>query len=133
MQNEVVARFLDGRVVKGTSFDVAPGKPFCHIKTDTDGVVEVALDDVKALFYVKSLEGDSERNDTQEVLEDDIRLRGSKRLELVFKDAERLVVLCNRFPPQGDRFFVLPIDPASNNERILVNQGALESVSLIPS
>ncbi len=131
MQNEVVAHFLDGRIVKGTSFDVTPAKPMCHIKTD-DGVTVVALDDLKALYYVKSLMGDSERNDATEEMKDDIRLRGSKRLELVFKDTERLVVLSNRFPPQGARFFVLPIDPASNNDRILVNQAALESVSLIP-
>ncbi len=130
MQNKVVAHHLDGRIVKGTSIDVTTAKPTCHINTD-DGVIEVELDDLKALFYVKNFVGDSERNDTQEEVEGDVRLRGSKRLELVFKDSERLMVLSNRFPLQGARFFVLPIDPDSNNERILVNQAALESVSLV--
>ena len=132
MQNEVVAHFIDGRIVKGTSLDVNPAKPNCHLRTD-DGVENVSLDDIKALYYVKSLAGDSERDDSLEVVEDDIRLRGSKRVELVFKDTERLVVLSNRFPLTGDRFFVLPIDPGSNNDRILVNRAALQSISLIPT
>ena len=130
MQNEVVAHFLDGRIVKGTSFDVAPKKPTCHIKT-ADGVVNVALEELKALYYVKNLEGNKDHQESQQATEGDIRLRGSKLVELVFKDGERMVALCNRFPPQGDRFFVLPIDLDSNNDRILVNQAALESVSLV--
>jgi hypothetical protein len=76
---------------------------------------------------------DSERNDSLDAIEDDIRLRGSKRVELVFKDTERLVVLSNRWPLTGDRFFVLPIDPDSNNDRILVNRAALQSISLMPT
>ena len=30
MANEVVAHYLDGRVVKGVSLDVDPGRPVCH-------------------------------------------------------------------------------------------------------
>lgn len=128
MQNDVVAHYLDGTIVKGISMDVAPGKTFCHIRTD-EGTSKVEFKDLKALYFVKDLVGDPERNDSQEVQEDDIRRRGSRLLEIVFKDDERLVVLCNSFPPKTERFFVLPVDMDSNNQRIMVNRDAVVSIS----
>ena len=108
--------------------DVAPGKGFCHIRTD-EGITKVEFKDLKALYFVKDLAGDSKRDDTQEVEQDDMRLRGSRLLEVVFKDDERLVVLCNTFPPKTERFFVLPVDMDSNNKRILINRDAIVSIS----
>lgn len=132
MQNDVVAHYLNGNIVKGTSVDVAPGKGFCHIRTD-DGITKVDFKDLKALYFVKDLSGDSERNDSRDVQEDDMRLRGSRLLEVVFKDDERLVVLCNTFPPKTERFFVLPIDIDSNNQRILINRDAIVSITEVES
>ena len=128
MQNDVVAHYLNGKIIKGTSMDVAPGKGFCHIRTD-EGITKVEFKDLKALYFVKDLTGDSKRDDTQEVEQDDMRLRGSRLLEVVFKDDERLVVLCNTFPPKTERFFVLPVDMDSNNKRILINRDAIVSIS----
>jgi len=128
--HQVVARYIDGTVLKGTSHDVAPGKPVCHIKNE-DGMHRVDFKDLKALFFVKDLAGDPERHDSQEPIEDDIRRRGSRLMEIVFEDQERLVVLCNAFPPRGDRFFVLPVDLASNNDRILVNRAAVADMQLV--
>lgn len=128
MQNDVVAHYLNGNIIKGSSMDVAPGKGFCHIRTD-EGITKVEFKDLKALYFVKDLAGDSKRDDTQEVEQDDMRLRGSRLLEVVFKDDERLVVLCNTFPPKTERFFVLPVDMDSNNKRILINRDAIVSIS----
>lgn len=132
MQNDVVAHYLNGNIVKGTSIDVAPGKGFCHVRTD-DGITKVDFKDLKALYFVKDLSGNSERNDSQKAQEDDMRLRGSRLLEVVFKDDERLVVLCNTFPPKTERFFVLPIDLDSNNQRILINRDAIVSITEVES
>lgn len=129
--NEVVARYADGRLVKGTSLDVAPAKPRCHIKTE-DGVVEVELKDLKALYFVKDLGGNPEHHEAMEPEEGDIRLRGTKPIEVHFDDGERLVGRTNRFPPVGNFFFVLPVDVESNNVRILVNRLAVESISEAP-
>ncbi len=128
MQNDVVAHYLNGNIIKGSSMDVAPGKGFCHIRTD-EGITKVEFKDLKALYFVKNLTGDSKRDDTQEVEQDDMRLRGSRLVEVVFKDDERLVVLCNTFPPKTERFFVLPVDMDSNNKRILINRDAIVSIS----
>ena len=49
-------------------------------------------------------------------------------MELRFTDGERLVAFANRFPPLGAFFFLLPVDPKSNNIRMLVNRAQVASI-----
>lgn len=128
MSNEVVARFAEGMVVKGTSLDVDPAKPLCHIRTPDQGMVEVALDKLKALYFVKSLPGNPAYNDGHALDPADPRQRGATPVEIRFKDGERLVGFTVRYPPNRPYFFVLPADQASNNIRILVNREAIDSI-----
>ena len=130
MANEVVARYIDGRVVKGTCLDVDPNRPTCHIKTADQGtMVEVRLADLKALFFVKDFAGDSSHNDSATIEPDDTRARGFSVIDLRFEDGERILGLTARYPPIRPFFFILPADFASNNIRILVNRAAVASVS----
>jgi hypothetical protein len=128
MANEVVAHFLDHRIVKGQSLDVDPAKPTCHVRTLDQGVVEVKLADLKALFFVRDLAGDPARNDDAVITPDDARVRGAAAIEIEFTDGERLVALTVRFPPVKPFFFVLPADGSSNNVRILVNRAAVREM-----
>lgn len=123
--NEVVAHYLDGRIVKGLSLDVDPARPACHIKTSTDGAVEVKLAELKALYFVRSLDGGPPRRRASAVDPDDARTLGSQQIELHFADGEQLVGLTVRYPPIKPFFFVLPADENDNNLRILVNRAAL--------
>ena len=130
MANEVVARYIDGRIVKGTCLDVDPNRPTCHIKTVEQGkMVAVKLADLKALFFVKDFAGDSSHNESATIEPSDARAKGFSIIELRFKDGERIVGLTARFPPIRPFFFILPADFASNNIRILVNRAAVVSVS----
>ena len=130
MANEVVARYIDGRMVKGTCLDVDPARPTCHIKTvETGKMVVVKLTDVKALFFVKNFAGDSAHQEAAALDPGDARARSFSLIEVRFKDGERIVGLTARFPPIRPFFFVLPVDTASNNIRILVNRAAVASVS----
>lgn len=126
MANEVVARHIDGRVVKGRCLDVDPARPTCHIKT-REGMVEVKLAELKALFFVKDVVGDSTHQEGATVAPDDTRARSFARIEVQFADGERVVGLTARFPPVRPFFFVLPADTGSNNIRILVNRAAVVS------
>ncbi len=128
MAHKVVAHFIDHGIVKGTSMDVDPSRPVCHVHTDDRGVVEVSLEQVKALFFVKDFGGQPDYNEQHAPAAGDPRLRGSHAVEVTFRDGERLGGLMNRFPPQGPFFFMLPLDPASNNVRILVNRDAIEGM-----
>lgn len=125
--NNVVARFIDGRVVKGTSLNVDATKPTFHVRT-AGGPIEVKLTDLKALFFVKSLDGDKGYHETKTATAGDARLVGGKPVTVIFKDREKIVGLTNRFPPIKPYFFMVPIDPKSNNIRILVNRSAAISI-----
>ena len=124
----IVAHFIDGSVKKGQSLDVDPKKPACHLKTETGGTIEVALADTKALFFVRSPTGDPARNDAKAVAPGDSRLLGARRVRVMFADREEIVGLMNRYPPITHYFFMLPIDPLSNNVRILVNRAAVKEM-----
>lgn len=126
--NQVVARYLDGRMVKGTSLDVAPAKPTCHVRTTDQGMVEVVLADLKALYFVKTPEGNPAHDYAAEPTPGDPRLAGSHRVTLAFKDAEQMAGLVNRYPPIGDFFWVLPVDGKGNTIRVLVNRAAIKQI-----
>ena len=125
----IVANCLDGTVLKGMSLDVDPKRPKCHLKTRTGGMVEVSLSDVKALFFVKTETGRPAYNAAKDVAPGDSRLVGAKRVRVAFADGEKIVGLMNRFPPITRFFFMLPIDPLSNNIRILVNRAAVKEMA----
>ena len=124
----IVANFLDGTVQKGLSLDVDPKRPKCHLRTPTGGMIEVALADVKALFFVKTATGRPDYNDTKQVAPGDTRIMGAKQARVVFADGEEIVGLMNRYPPITPYFFMLPVDPLSNNIRILVNRAAVKEM-----
>ena len=128
MANQVVARYIDGRLIKGSSLDVAPTKPTCHIRTPDQGVVEVTLAELKALYFVKTPEGDPAHEYATTPVAGDPRLAGSHRILITFKDGEKLAVLANRYPPAGAFFFVLPVDGQGNTIRVLVNRAAVQEM-----
>jgi hypothetical protein len=130
-KNLIVARFIDGRVLKGVSLDVDPRKPFCHLRTDDQGSVKVDLVDVKAIFFVRSLIGRPKYTEEKHVTPGDSRLVGTRRVRAVFRDNEEIVGLMNHFPPIATYFFLMPVDPGSNNIRMLVNRDALKTISEI--
>ena len=129
MVNQVVARFIDGRLIKGTSLDVDPAKQACHIRTKDGAIYTVELIELKALFFVKSLAGNATHDEGMELQAADRRQFGSALVEITFADGERMVGLTNRASPNGGFFFVLPVDSRSNNIRVLVNRSAVRSIA----
>ncbi len=124
----IVASFLDGSVQKGLSLDVDPKRPKCHLRTQTGGMIEVTLSEVKALFFVKTATGRPDYNDAKEVAPGDSRIMGARLARVVFADGEEIVGLMNRYPPITPYFYMLPVDPLSNNIRILVNRAAVKKM-----
>jgi hypothetical protein len=128
MTNKVVARYRDGRVLKGTGLDIDPARPFFHLQQHAGGRVQVTLTDLKALFFVRSLDGDPAHNEDHTPDPADPRARGLTLVRIVFEDGEVVVGLTIRYPPTRTYFYVLPVDTASNNVRILVNTAAIVSM-----
>ena len=130
--NNVVARFRDGTTMKGTSLNVDPTKKTCHIRGGDQKVVEVKFIDLKALFFVKDPAGNPAHNEATDPTPGDPRLVGGRKIAVRFTDGETIVGMSNRFPPLGNTFFMLPIDPKSNNLRILVNRAATVAITEAP-
>lgn len=130
--NRVVARFLNGQVKKGSSLDIDPNRPSFHLRP-ADGPMEVIqLADLKAVFFVRSLEGDWSRGEKLEMDPADSRARGSFAIAMKFPDGETMVGLTIRYPPNRPYFWVVPVDQESNNIRILVNKAAIVSMESPP-
>ncbi len=87
MANEVVAHYLDGRMVKGMSLDVDPNRPTCHIRTTDSKPLEVKLVDLKALFFVRDVAGDPTHDEIRNLDPDDARARGAQPIEIQFSSS----------------------------------------------
>ncbi len=129
MSQKLVARFLDGRLLKGTSHDVAANRPRFHLRPEGGGPPEqVDLADLKALFFVKSFDGDPDRHEIRELAPGDARARGARVVVARFADGEEIVGLTIRHPPITPFYFLTPVDAGSNNLRILVNGSAVQEL-----
>jgi hypothetical protein len=128
MREAVVAHFTDGRLVKGYSEDFFPHKTTVHIAKDgSDGVQEIEIAGLKALFFVKSLTGDREYVDDQEAE----RAGFGRRIKVHFKDGETIVGYTSGYSADRDAFFVFPADPKGNNTRVYVVTAATDEIEFI--
>ena len=129
LPNRIVARFADGRMLKGTTQDFAPGKDAFHVIGSEGGAqpVRVEVEELKAVFFVKSLVGNPAY---AEVKEFGGPMAGRK-VQVTFNDGEVLVGSTQAHQPDRPGFFMVPADPRSNNERVYVVAGAVQTVSFL--
>ena len=128
--HRIGARFQDGRVLKGFTNDFIPAKDHFHLFADEHAgtkPTDVHMPELKALFFVKTFEGDGQHkksNDTP----DGATLVG-RRIRVVFKDGEVIVGTTQGYDRNRPGFFVVPVDPGSNNERCFVVASAIKAVA----
>jgi hypothetical protein len=131
--NNVVARFADGRIIKGTTADFSPAKDLFHvIVTDSSagtGPVEIHKKDLKTLFFVKDLAGDS--GHVEKNAFDPAHPPAGRRIRVVFKDSEILVGTTTGYQPGRPGFFLVPADGESNIERCYVVAAATQEISFL--
>src|SRR5437879_2886158 len=91
--NKVVARFVDGRVIKGSTSDFVAAKNMFHVAVHDappgSKPVPVEFKDLKAVFFVKDFAGDPTYKDYQEF--DSSRPIVGRKMKVIFKDGEVLV------------------------------------------
>jgi hypothetical protein len=136
-RNKVVVHYSDGRLIKGYTHDFLPDKESFHLNTALEPGVgtihEVEIAELKAVFFVKSLEGNMayvEKNRFEDV--DAKALHGIK-IKVTFKDGEVLRGISLGYSRVKKGFFVVPIDPQSNNERIYIVAIATSEVIVGPN
>jgi len=120
--SKIVARYRDGRTLKGTTQNFFPNKPVFHVirhgGTGPGDVVEVKLDELKAVFFVRDFAGNPKHVERKQ-LDPGERAQG-RLMEVTFRDGEVIVGTTTGYDPKRPGFFLFPIDPSSNNVRIYV-------------
>jgi hypothetical protein len=130
--NKIVARFNDGRLVKGVTLDFAPSKALFHMTTVGAPVgtpFMIRSDELKALFYVKDYAGDPKH--VEEWVFDSPTPPGAHRVQAFFSDGEVMVGTTTAYHEGADGFFLKPADPESNNTLCYVFTSATREIRLL--
>lgn len=129
-KTRVAVRMRDGRVLKGYTLDFNPTREKLHVADPDDErkTQEVALSEIKAIFYVRTFQGDSKRVKPKDISEKSLDGMPGVKLKITFKDGEVMFGTANAYSPGRTGFFMTPADRNSNNERVFVVAGSIETV-----
>jgi len=121
LRNGVVVHYLDNRILKGTTQDFSPDRPAFHVIPQEGGQgISVQRHDLKAVFFVKTLDGDPFRADLKGFIAGPPKNAHGIKVAVRFSDRELLCGHSLGYSPQRLGFFVVPSDRGSNNKRVFV-------------
>lgn len=132
VENKVVVRFQDGTIMKGYTHDFFPNKEFFHVTTAQGGddPREVQVSKLKAVFFVKSFEGNKgHRKADDPVIMDNLKKAAGFKLRIRFIDGEEMYVLTQGYDAARKGFFVYSKDPDCNWDRAYVVKQATKEVT----
>jgi hypothetical protein len=124
---KLVARFLDGTILKGYNSDFDVNRPSFSLQTSPENgseCVSVPLTGLKAVFFVRDFEGKPEYRERKTF----VGQTPGRRVHLAFTDGEMIIGTTNGYRAGGNGFFVTPADPRANNVRIFVVSSAVRQV-----
>jgi hypothetical protein len=130
-RNLVVARYRDGRTIKGTTYDFGPQKKGFHVVPlgeEGGKVSEILFSDLKAVFFVKSLEGRLNHPLPRDVSDEKVEPVGLMKVKITFFDGETLAGTTQGYTLEREGFFIVPLEEDSNNLRIFVISKAVKEV-----
>jgi hypothetical protein len=132
---KMVVRFADGKMKKGYSQDFFANKPVFHliknITGDSGEPEEIRLADLKAVFFVKTFDGDPDYKERKDFTETDSPQ--GRKVEVAFTDGEVLQGSVLGYNPKEIGFFLFPVDPRSNNLRVFVVNTAVKKIRFLES
>jgi hypothetical protein len=126
----VVARYSDGRMVKGYTNDFAVTRPEFTLRPTTDASAAgapITIADLKAVFFVRDFDGDPARRERKTFAPACL----GRKLEVRFNDGEVLLGTTPGYRTGGAGFFMTPADPRANNCRVFVVSGAIRNVRFV--
>ena len=131
--SKIVARYRDGRTMKGTTQNFFPNKPVFHVirkgGTGPGDVIEVKLEDLKAIFFVRDFTGNAKHVERKKLSPGE-RPQG-RLMEVTCKDGEVIVGTTTGYDPKRSGFFLFPVDPSSNNMRVFLVTSAVRSTRFL--
>jgi hypothetical protein len=140
---KAVTRLNNGKVLKGYLKEFSPDQDEVILEEELNGVPQpVKIEDVKAVFFVRSFEGDREYKEKKSY--GFARVKG-QRVFVKFRDGEGLVGFLEGKVPWKRGFFLskkdsdlkgfylLPADEDANNIKIFVVYSSVADVTIVPS
>ena len=130
----VVAHFKSGKLLKGYTQDFSPDKDIFTLvseqKQDMGQTYQVRIAELKAIFFVRALEGNIFYREKKRFKEVNMSHLHGIGIRLHFKDGEVIRGSSFDYAIGKKAFFVTPVDPESNNERIYVVVDALKDIKV---
>jgi len=140
---KAVTRLINGKVLKGYIDEFSPDQNEVNIKEEmTADLRTVKIGDVKAVFFVRSFEGDQEHKERKSY---GIAKVKGQRVFVKFRDGEGLVGFLEGDVPwekgfflskRGSNrkgFFLLPVDEDTNNIKVFVVSSSVDAVTVVPN
>jgi hypothetical protein len=122
IENKVVVRFRDGKMVKGYTYDFNPHKEVFHVTEAqySKDVIEVSNSLLKAVFFVKTFEGNKDHRGPDDFSLESLKSAPGLKVKVTFSDGEVMYGSTNGYQPERKGFFIFPADEESNNERVFI-------------
>lgn len=138
---KAVIRLNNGKLIKGYMKDFSPDGNEVAVKEEgTDNLHLVKIGDVKAVFFVKSFEGDHEYKEKKFYSS---KKNKGQRVFVKFRDGEALVgflegevpwkrgFFLSRQDSGLKGFFLLPADEDTNNIKVFVVSSSVDDVTVV--
>ncbi len=133
-KKKVVIKYQNGEIIKGWVEDFRLDREsfilFPLIEYSQEERMEINFNALKAVFFVKDFLGDKNYKKIK-TLNVDFKITPSQRKLIVnFVNGEHLYGTSHNYGRHKVGFFMYPIDPKDNSERIFVVNSAVKSVRL---
>jgi hypothetical protein len=122
VENKVVVRFQDGRMVKGYTHDFNPNREIFHVTEVQEGgtIIEVFPSLLKAVFFVKTFEGNKDHRSSDDISMGSLKNIPGLKVKVTFSDGEVMYGSTHGYAPERKGFFIFPADKESNNDRAFI-------------
>ena len=140
VQNLVVAKYRNGRMIKGVTYNFGVEKKTFHVfpiseeREEEESLkkgIEVLISELKAIFFVKSLEGRKGPRTLEGLLEEEEDQSALMKVKVTFLDGETLIGTTHGYTREREGFFVVPLEKDSNNLRIFVIFNAVKEIETL--
>ena len=135
LKKKAVVKYKNGEILKGWIEDLRPDREsfilFPLIEYSEEERMEIDFNSLKAVFFVKDFIGDKDHKKVRTFNVDRKITPSQRKLIVNFKDGEHLYGTSHSYGRYKIGFFVYPIDPKDNSERIFVVRNAIENIRLM--
>ena len=135
LKKKVVVKYKDGKIIKGWVEDFRSDREsfilYHLIEYSEEERLEIKFSSLKAVFFIKDFAGNKDYKKVRTFDVDTKVTPSQRKIVVLFKDGENLYGTSHSYGPNRKGFFVYPIDPKDNNERIFVLHSAVESIRLM--